>query len=332
MKISQTIFILFFAVVLWQCGSDPMAEAEQAFQNGDYTKSIRLYTALKKEQPMYSKAIDEKIALSYMFRGKELYDKTRNVQSFAGNIERAAEFIPGSPSEEFKRLYSKILVALADAYMNTVSANDMEKESNLNEAFVNIKNAQSLDTANVAADSLMEKFLRDNFEDMKAKAYNSYAKAQKMRDVDYYFISEYYVKKASDYNPNDQDLLSLLNKIRQRTISVLNYRDQVSLAIADMRQQKMQLIFDVTVKNYLPTPVNLNVDRFRLVGASGESFPMDTDMMNIFLKGKSLENQVLNDAKPMADGLLVFKVPPGTKLAYLEYRYDNKNSSRKYFP
>jgi len=332
MKTFQIFFTILLAVLIWQCGSDPREEAENAFRDGDYSKAIRLFTALKKEQPMYSKAIDEKIALSYMLRGKELYEKTRNVQSFSGNIEKAVELIPGSPSDEFNRLYANVLVALADAYMNAVPANDIEKEAFLNEALADIQKAQAVDPENASADSLMQKFRRDHFEDMKKKAYDSYQKAQKMRDLDYYFISEYYVKKASDFDPNDQELLSLLNKIRQKTISVLNYRDQVSLAIADKRQQKHQLIFDVTIKNYLPTPVNLNVDRFRLVGADGTEYPLDKDMMNIFLKGKSLENQELNDAKPMVDGLLVFKVPPNTRLAFLEYRYDNKNSSRKYFP
>ncbi len=332
MKILQSCLILLLAVVIWQCGSDPMAEAEQAFQNGDYTLAIRLYSALKKEQPKNSKSIDEKIALSYMLRGQELFGKTRNIQSFAGNIKKAVEFMSDNPSDEFTRLYSNILAALAEGYMNAVPANDMEKDRNLSEALTNLRKAQALDSTNAAVDSLMQKFRRDNFEDMKSKAYDSYRKAQKMRDVDYYFISEYYVKKASDIDPNDKDLVDLLTKIRQKTISVLNYRDQVSLAIADKRQQENQLIFDVTIKNYLPTPANLDVDRFHLVGLDGTSYPMDKDMMNIFLKGKSLENQLLNDANPMVNGLLVFKVPPGTKLAYLEYKYDNQNSSRKYFP
>jgi tetratricopeptide (TPR) repeat protein len=332
MKTFQIILTILLAAMLWNCGSDPMAEAEEAFRNGDYSKSIRLFTALKKEQPMYSKGIDEKIALSYMLRGKELYEKTRNVQSFSGNLEKAGEFIPQSPSDEFNLLYADILVSLADAYMNAVPANDIEKESFLSEALADLQKAQTIDPGNASADSLMQKFRRDHFEDMKAKAYESYQKAQKMRDLDYYFISEYYVKKASDFDPNDQDLRNLLTKIREKTISVLNYRDQVSLAIADKRQQKGQLIFDVTIKNYLPTPVKLDVSRFRLVGRDGTEYPMDTDMMNIFLKGKSLENQELNDAKPMVDGLLVFKVPPDTRLAFLEYRYDNRNSSRKYFP
>ena len=332
MKTLQVCLTFTLTFLIWHCGADPMAEAEKAFTDRDYTKAIRLFTELKKEQPQKRQSFNEKIALSYMLRGEELYGKTRNIQSFSGNVSKAAEFMPEEASDEFNRLYSRILVALADAYMNAAPNNEIEKDDFLNEALNDLKKAQELDSTNTGADSLMMKFRRDNFESMKAKAYDSYQKAQKMRDVDYYFISEYYVKKASDFDPNDRDLKNLLTKIREKTISVLNYRDQVSLAIADKRQQKNQLIFDVTVKNYMPTPVNLNVERFRLVDVNGNSYPLDIDMMNIFLKGKSLENQELNNAKPIADGLVVFKVPPGTKLAYLEYRYNNTNSSRKYFP
>ena len=45
MKTFQIILTILLAAMLWNCGSDPMAEAEEAFRNGDYSKSIRLFTA-----------------------------------------------------------------------------------------------------------------------------------------------------------------------------------------------------------------------------------------------------------------------------------------------
>ena len=120
-------FFIFFLGCLFafQCGSDPAEEGRKLFENGDYTQAIKLLTEAKQEDST-NKAIDEMICLAYLYRGEELFEKTKNVKAFNGNFEQANNYLPKEPSAEFTRQYNELQLALANAYLNTKAKNQEE--------------------------------------------------------------------------------------------------------------------------------------------------------------------------------------------------------------
>ena len=100
-----SVILISFSFSLFYCGGNPAEEAEKAFQSGNYKMAIQLFGKAREQDPN-NQTYDEKIALSFMHRGLDFFKKTNNIKAFAGNFEKASEYIPESPSAEFKISYS----------------------------------------------------------------------------------------------------------------------------------------------------------------------------------------------------------------------------------
>ena len=331
LKFSSILTLSFLCVIIFfQCGSNPAEEGEQAFQKGNYNLAIKFFLEARKQEPENT-ALNEKIALAYMYRGEELFNNTKNIKSFSGNFEKASEFISDNPSEEFKKNYSKILFSLAQGYNNSRPQNDIEKEDFLNKSISYLEEAIYQDETNLQAQQLLQQIKTENFQKMLDKGKDFYDKANKQKKNDLYLTAEYYLKKAADFDIHNQEAKKLLSKTREKTLSILNIQEDLAIAIADHTWDSNTLILDLVIHNYGMSPFDIDIDKFELIDLEGNSYSLNKNLMSSKFANKSLKSNKLAEMKSM-DGYLIFSVPKSAKIEYLGYKVNDEKVVKKYFP
>jgi hypothetical protein len=322
------LLVVFFSL---QCGTDYIEEGKNAFNNGDYTQAIKSLSLAQKEDST-NRSYDEIICLAYLYRGDELFKKTRNVDAFQGNFDQAQKYIPENPTLDFKRKYSEMQIALANAYLTARAKNEEEKEFFFEEAVDNVRMVMEMDSSNTAAESLMVKLKEDHFQNLIDKGESFYKKAH--RNPDLYYTAEYYFKEALKFEVDNKEILNYLHKIKQKTLPVLNYREGVSMAVASYQPERKAMIVKMSIKNYQSTPLKLNLDNFKLVDAAGNEYGVNRDEMKKYeLFGESCIKDILLNAKnPSSTGIVAFNAPADIKIASIKYRINSKRSVKKVFP
>jgi len=324
---------LFIIIIISSCGKDPGAEALEAYKAGDYSTAIRLFNDAR-QRAQNDTLFQEKLALSYLFRGKELYEKTRNIESFAGNYEKAKAQIPRKHSEEFRSIYSELLVELARAYTVAKPETELDEENFFNNSVEIVKMAIAEDSTNQAAHQLLADIKKDHFQGLIDRGKNLYQKAGRTGELDLYFISEYIFNQARELDPDNEEIEKYLRLILRKTLSVLNYREGVALAVTGYDHDRGRFSVDVSVKNYLQNPINMKLENFRLVDGRGRSYPLDPKAMkqNELLGRQVLADTQLDDAQPIVEGNLVFTVPDTVDVNHIAYVYQANKSTKKFFP
>ena len=332
MRRLTNIIIVVFAFLALYCGADLAEEGKKAFSNGDYTQAINLLIEVQKEDPI-NHSYDDMICLAYLYRGEELYQKTRNVQAFDGNFDKAEKYLPVNPTSEFTKKYSTMLLSLAKAYYATNPKNKEEKELDFEKALVRVKQAMAVDSTNQAADSMLAQLKNDHFQGLVDKGENLYKKAGRKRNADLYFKAEYYLKEAREFEPDNRKIHDLLKKIVQKTLPVLNYREDVSLAVAGFSRERKAFIMTISIKNYTINPLSLNLANFILVDSDGNKYDVnEEEMKKRELFGEScIKNTILNQKNPSAEGIIAFNAPKDVNLAYVDYYISKNKFARKYF-
>ena len=332
MKYSQYILLVILSYFILYCGADYVEDGKKAFNNKDYSEAIRLLTqALKEDSTNHSN--DEMISVSYLIRGEELFEKTRNLKAFNGNFKEAQRYIPANPSNEFEKIYADMHVSLAKAYITTRASSDNEKEFNFEQALNAVKGALTIDSTNATAESLLVSLKDDHFQGLIDKGRNLYNKARRTRNPDLYFTAEYYLKEAQQFEFDNPQINSLLQKITQKTLPVLNYREGISMAVAGVTRERKAIIMNISIKNYTSKPINLVLNNFTLVNNQGKEYQVNEhEMRKRELFGeKCLADTILNSSNPAASGIIAFDAPTDIEIAYVNYKIDQKRISRKYF-
>lgn len=325
------IILCCLSFVTMHCGSDPAVEGEKALESANYNMAIKHFLEARKSNPNEAQTYEEKIALSFMLKGKSLFERSKNVKSFSGNFEKSLEYIPDDPSEYFKKEYSKILFALGNGYLQARPENEIQKEEYLNKSIQYLEDALYNDENNSSADSLLAKIKADNFQKMLNKGKDFYTKAGKTKNGDHYITAEYYFQRAFYFDIYNDEAKKMLSKTRKKTLSVLNNREDFAIAVADMNRQSKSLILDLTIKNYATSPVSIDIQNFEIVDLDGKSYPLNKNMMDTKFKDKTLKNQKLAELK-FADGIIVFSISSKVKIDYLGYRLNEDETVKKYFP
>jgi hypothetical protein len=328
-KIFFYTLLAVFAILNLYCGSNPGEEAEKAFQSGNYSMALKLYLEAKVKNPQ-DQSLNEKIALTFMYRGQELYQKSNNIKSFSGNYDKAVTYIPENPGEEFKKSYSKMLLSLAQGYLDSKPQNDIEKEDFLNKAISHLEDAMYHDETNTGAESLLTKVKSDNFQKMLDQGKELFRQAEKQKNNDHYFTAEYYFKKANEFDIYNPEAKNLLSKTRERTITLINVKDDLAIAIGDYANKAGELIIVVVLRNHMTEPVSIDVNNFVLADIEGNTYALDKNTMDS--KYASTKMKSGNMASGDREGWLVYKVPANIKLEYLGYKLDNGQVLKKYFP
>jgi len=330
-------FTYLIAVVLAfssiYCGADLLEEGKKAYSNGDYTQAINLLIKAQKENPI-DHSFNDMICLAYLYRGEELYRTTRNLKAFNGNFEKAGMFLPINPTNEFNKEYASMLLSLAKAYHSAKPKNEEEKELYHENALDRVKQAIAIDSTNSAADSMLAQLKVDYFQNLVDKGEGLYKKAGRTGNADLYFMADYYLKEALEFEPDNKKIKNLLNKIVQKTLPVLNYREGVSLAIAGFSRERKAIIMTLSIKNYTAESVTLKLTNFKLVDSEGNKYDVNEDeMRKKELFGETcIKNTVLNQNNPSAAGIIAFTAPKDVKMAYVNYQLSNNKFARKYFP
>jgi len=333
MKLSRIISLLIITVFISHCGTDYAEEGKLAFNNGDYSQAIKHFTKAQEEDST-NRTYDKWICLAYLYRGEELFRKTRNIQAFSGNFESAQKYIPDPADSVFSATYNDMLIALANAYLIARPANEEEKEYNFDKAVNTVKQVLALDSTNTAAESLMVQLKEEHFQNLIDKGESYYKKAGRTGNADLYFTAEYYLKEALEFEAGNKKIGNLLYQIIQKTLPVLNYREGISMAVASVTSERKAIVINLSIKNYTADPLNLKLDNFILVDTEGNQYRVTEDEMKKHeLFGESIiKNGVLNAQSPSATGIIAFDAPPDTKIAYIQYQISTSKYARKRFP
>lgn len=223
---------------------------------------------------------------------------------------------------------------LGKAYSVSKPKNELEEDEYYTNSLNMLYEAIYLDSTNQEAADLVVKIKDKNFNKLLDTANKYYDRATKTGKVDLVLTSEYYLKQAAEYKPNDPGVVNLFKKIKKKTLAVLNYRDGISIAVAKYGPEKDGIVMNLTIKNYLAKPVNLELGKLMLIARDGTPYGIDEEAMRVRdLFGESvMKNVTLDDNNPYTDGKIVFDAPQDTKIAYLSYRIGRRQESRKYFP
>lgn len=326
-------FVIFFiaislAIVLMHCGGNSYEDGLNAFQKGEYNLAIKFLSDAKKANPE-NQVTNEKLALSYMLRGKDLYEKTKNLSSYTGNFSKGEDFIPIEPSAEFQTEYSDLLLDLANAYQNTTPENDVQKEDFLNKTISCLEGAVGYNPENVKAEELLNKIKSDNFKAILEKGKRLFAQAKKEDNKDLYFTAEYYFKKANNFDSENKEAFNFLSKTRKQTLDVLDVGQDFALAVADDQYSKGSYIFEIFIQNNSPNPVNISLANFVLMDINGETHPLDNSTMSKFKN--VLVEKSLTDRKTIS-GIIAFKMKKKVKIDYIGYNLGDNKIAKKYFP
>jgi hypothetical protein len=325
-----SLFLFTFSLItgFFSCGGNSFEDGVKALEKGDFNLAIKYLSEAKKETPD-NQPINEKLALTYMLRGKDLYGKTKNLSAYTGNFSKGEQFIPDSLSEEFQTEYSNLLLDLANAYQSTKPENDVQKEDFLNKTLSSLETALGFNPDNKDAEDLLNKIKSDNFTAIFEKGKRLYSQAKKEDNKDLYFTAEYYFKKANNFDPDNKDALSYLSKTRKQTLDVPDIEQDLALAIADYQFSKGSYIFDIYIQNNTPDPININHANFVLMDKEGNSFPLDKETMSKF-KGTLSEKSLAN--RNPASGIIAFKMKKKAKIDYIGYKLDDEKTVKKFFP
>jgi len=334
MIILRYILLGLIFILLVNCSSpDYTTEAQIAMKNADYGAAIKLWEKAK-AQENYDNSNDQQIALAYMLKGQELFKKTRNVRSFVGNYKIGQSYIPEETSEDFKKQYSQILFTIGHAYNVAKPKNDVEKEDFFSNAVNSLKNSLVQDSTNIEAATLLDEIKQSKFQGLIDKGKEFYNKGVKTSNVNYYFTAKYYLEQAMEFESANKEILTYLKKVEKKTLSVLNYRDGLSIAILKQEYQKDDLVMYIAIRNYLKEKVNLQLSNFKLVDKNGESHTIYAKGMKVqeLFGSTVLADTTLSSNHPEVDGILVFNLPEKPDLAYLSYQIKKNKEARKYFP
>ena len=226
------------------------------------------------------------------------------------------------------------MYTIGQAYNAAKPKNDGEKEDFFSKAVNSLKESLIQDSTNTEAATLLSEIKQNKFQGLIDKGKEFYQKGVNTGNVNYYFTAEYYLKQAMEFESANKEILTYLKKVEKKTLSVLNYRDGLSIAILKREYQKDDLVIYIAIRNYLNEKVDLNLSNFKLVDKNGESHTIYAKGMKVqeLFGLKVLPDTTLSSNHPEIDGILVFNLPEKPELAYLSYQIKKNQEARKYFP
>lgn len=323
--------IVLFLIFLWACGGDPLAIGDKAYAEGKYNEALKNYFEAKKAQPE-NQTIDEKIALCYAQNGRELYSRTKNLNSFVGNIEKAQKYIPeNETTTEFNKVYSQLLYQLALGYHRAKAENPIQEEQFFAKTLDYLDEAILLDYENNKADSLLTLIRDANFQKMFDKGVKFYERAMKEKTNGELFLSaEFYIKRASSFDPTNKDAQKYLKRVRVKTLRILDLNDDFPIAIANKKYTTTHLLLDITALNYMGEPVSFDPSKLKIVDFENNQYGFDNKETEKY--DRALTQAVNVENRKTVDGNVAFKISKKIPISHLEYVVNDEKTSKKYFP
>lgn len=322
--------LLLAAVFLLQCGGSDLEEGNANFADGKFTQAINNYKAFKKDNPD-NKEIDARITLAFFNKGKQLYDKSKNIASFSGNFEKGQEYLPEDwPSQDLQNQYSDLLYELANAYYTTNPENSVQKEEYFNNSLEYLDQALSFNPENTKADDKLKEIQHANFQKMFDSGMAKFKEAKKTKNSDLYISAEWYFKKAVEFSGGNAEAEKYLNDTRKQTINILSYRVPLNFCVTGYQVKNGTCFIALAIQNFSDANIAFNLNSLILKTTDGDEVKPDikkTIELEAGMKDKS-------DLAPhkLVEGQLSYTVKSGAKLAELAYHHSEKTIVTRYFP
>ncbi len=332
MKQIRLLLCFVFCISFFNCGSDAFQDGKKAFAQGEYNDAIKFFEKVSENESRTNEYF-EMLSLAYMYRGKQLYEKTKNAESYKANYHQSQKVLPPDLSKQFKQKYSKLLFELAKGYSAIKSENNIKRQKNFD--FINhlLNNAFEYDSTNTEYVDLLKEVEKNYFEELLAQAEMLYNKAVKRKDMSLYISSRGYLEKAASFNDENAEILSLQKKIRKKLLPVFDKTEGLALAVTDYIKEKSYIKMMLAIENYSQEPVWINPDSFRLVDKRGNTYQLDIKEMELYevLGRKFLKKTKLTKSNPYTDGIIIFSVSKNVQVDYISYVLNNEEITRKYF-
>jgi hypothetical protein len=322
--LSFTLCILFL-----QCGSSDLEEGDAQYAEGKYTQAINKYLAYKKSNPGNTE-INSKLALAYFSKGKQLFDKTRNLETFIGNYKNSLDYLPEkfATSEENKQ-FSQLLLAFAKAYRETKPNNEIQREEYFNNTLEHLGQAVNYDPDNTEADELIDQIYAENFQKMYDTGLKNYNDAKKRKDPDLYLKAERYLKRAVEFNNSHEDALNLLNTTRKQTLSILEADYPLSFCIPAYKIDKTNCFVAIAMQNFSDAPINVNLNALKITTTNGDV--ISADLKKTAELEKALSEKAELKTNTVLNGQVIFTLPANAKPEQISYTHNDEKTFRKYF-
>lgn len=323
--------IVLLITFLWRCGGDPIAEGDQAYAAGNFNGALKSYFEAKKAQPD-NVLIQEKIALAYTQRGLSLFEKTKNINTFIGNHEKALKYIPETEtSAEFKTEYSQLLLKLAQAYNTTKAENPIQEEQYFTKTLNYLDEALLLDDQNIVADSMLTALREANFQKMFDKGETFFTQAKKEKtNAELFLSAEFYINRAVSFNPMDEKAQKYLKQVREKTLKIIDLKKDIPFAIANMKRTSTHTLLDITVFNNMGTAIQFDPTKLKIIDVDNNEYSIDNKETDKY--DRALVTAVNMEPRKQVDGNIVFSVGKSKQLLCLQYELEDGTVSKKYFP
>ena len=330
MKFPGFLFLILFSLSLFvSCAGDPQGEGDEAYAQGKFSQALNFYLQAKKNQPDNPK-INEKIALTYMQRGLQFYQKRKNLESFIRNFDMGEERIPREASDTFNKAYSKLLYELAMAYHNTPPANEIQKEQYFTKTLENLDDALLYDEGNDKAEKALQEIRSANFQKTFDKGVGFFKQAKKERNPDLYMAAERYLKRAVSFSPENSDAQKYLSRTRKKTLAIVNMEEVLPIAVADYKYSRKYFLVAFSAINNSTDPFNFTPQQVKLVDAEDNVYSVDTEHTSKFDDG--LDKTIVIQPRKQLDGTLAFAVAKKVKISQIKYVFEDGREVIKYFP
>jgi tetratricopeptide (TPR) repeat protein len=323
--------LILLLLFLFRCGGDPITNGDKAFQDGKYNEALKFYSDAQKEKPD-DQSLKEKIALTYAKKGESLYNRSKNLNSFVGNMEKAGNFITDeNQSETFKKEYSKVLFTLAEAYHKSKAENPIQEEQFFTKTLDYLDQALLYDYENEKADSLMASIRKTNFQKMFEKGVQFFKQAQKEKNNgDLYLSAELYMNRAVSFDPQNKEAEQYLKKIRQQTLKILDLNKDFPIAIIAMKRTASHLLIDFSGLNNLGKAFEFDPSKLVVVDMDNNEYffdPAETEKYD-----RALSKPVTVDNRKQVEGNIAFKIPKSINTQFIRYDLGESKTSKKYLP
>lgn len=320
MKNLRLLFLLITFVILSSCSSDPMAEGDKLYQEGQYAKSLKKYHEAIKAQPDNNFA-REKAALATVRAGQDIYKRRKVLTPFIKYYEKSLNLIPANPSAEFSKEFSVILYELAQAYLKTEPKNNQAKKEKFDNLLMYYDDALFYNPGNTEAQEALKKFQEEHFTEMLEKGKNYFAKAKKQKNDLYYLNAEYYFKKANQFKPEDKETKALLVKVRKINLDKYNPDLDYPLAVLGTLVKDEYTAVQIYLVNNSADKTEIKANMFFVFDKEGNEYKGEvTDVFNATFKegtiasGKSIEGVIsfkTGGKKAKLFEKLIFESPEG---------------------
>jgi len=324
------ISVFLISALLFNCGGNPEEDGDKSYAEGKYVQALSYYLQVKKSDPKNPK-INEKIALSYMQKGLILYNKTHNVESFAGNFEKGENFIPDSEtSPQFDDGYSEMLHQLAKAYRQAKHSNEIQKEQYFTKTLDLLDLSLAYSPDNKEAENTLAEIKAENFEQTYQKGMRFLKQAKKEKNADLYLTAEHYLERSVFFDPENQEAQKNLKLVRNKTLTVLDMDSDFPMAVADKQYSGGFLLIAFTALNNSGEQMEFDPQKISLLDVNDQVIPLDLTQTEKFDDG--LAKKMTLPARKQIDGTLAFVIKKSVKIAAIHYELSVEKQVIKSFP